>query len=313
MHIVVADELSPSAIAVLQDQGWSVDATSGRAPARLAQDLAHADALIVRSATRVTADVIAGATQLRVIARAGAGVDNIDLAAAAARGIPVLNAPGATTNSVAELTLALVLALARQVPAADRSMKAGKWEKKAFAGSELAQKTLGLVGYGRIGHAVARLARAFGMQVVVHDPAGSAADAAAEGVRLATLDEVCAAADYLSLHLPSSPATRHLIGADRLRRCKRGVRIVNTARGELVDEAALVEALTSGQVSGAALDVYAVEPPGTSALVSHPAVIAMPHVGASTPEAQDRVGVEIAETVRDYLRDGTLRNAVTRT
>jgi len=237
-------------------------------------------------------------------------VDNVDLDAASARGIVVMNAPGANSISVAELALAQMLALARHLPAADAAMKQHKWEKKKFAGVELRGKTLGVVGLGRIGQEVATRARAFGMQIVAHDPFISAELAAQVGARLATLDEVCAEADYLTLHLPVTPQTRHIFNAERLARCKNGVRICNTARGELIDQQALVAALGSGQVAAAAIDVFEQEPPTDWGLADLPNVVATPHIAASTGEAQELVGVETAAAVRDYLRDGIIRNAV---
>jgi D-3-phosphoglycerate dehydrogenase len=267
--------------------------------------------LIVRSATRVTAAVIAAAPQLRAIARAGAGVDNIDVDAAAARGIVVMNAPGATSASVAELTLGLLLALARHVPAADCAMKDARWEKRRFTGTELGGKTLGIVGLGRIGAIVARFAAAIGMKVVAHDPARSSKDVAGMAVALVTLDELCGRADYITLHLPALPDTRHLFDGARLAQCRPGVRLVNTSRGELVDQAALLAALQSGHVAGAALDVFEEEPPLDWALVRHPAVVATPHIAASTAEAQERVGIETVVAVRDFLKDGRVTNPVT--
>ncbi|MGD9906101.1 MAG: hydroxyacid dehydrogenase [Vicinamibacterales bacterium] len=312
MHIVVADDLPAPAIQLLRDEGWSVDATTGRAPAALHAALRDAAALIVRSATRVDAAVIAAAPKLRAIARAGAGVDNIDLAAAAARGVVVMNAPGATSISVAELTLGLLLALVRQLPAADRALKSGQWVKPAAAGSELCGKTIGIVGFGRIGRIVGRLCAAFGMTVIAHDPYVAAAEAGGEAL-LVSLDELCARADVISLHLPASATTHHLFDATRLARCRRGVRLVNTSRGVLVDEAALLAALESGQVGGAGLDVFAAEPPIDWALARHPAVVATPHLAASTREAQERVGIETAAAVRDFLRDGRISNPVVAT
>jgi D-3-phosphoglycerate dehydrogenase len=206
------------------------------------------------------------------------------------------------------LTLAGLLALARHVCAADRAMKAARWEKKAFAGTELRGATLGIVGFGRIGRAVAALARAFGMRVIAHDPVGGAPE---PGVERVTLDALCAAADYVTLHVPVSDETRGLFDTARLGSCRRGVRLVNTARGELVDAAALVAALDSGQVGGAAIDVFAPEPPTDWSLATHPRVVATPHLAASTREAQLRVGIETAEAVRDYLRDGRARSVVT--
>lgn len=307
MHILIPDDLPPAAIAVLAEQGWTTDTRSGRSAAQLRDDAAGADAIIVRSATTVDAPLIDAAPHLRVIARAGVGVDNVDLATAARRGIVVMNAPDATTTSVAELTLAGLLALARHVCAADHAMKAARWEKKAFAGTELREATLGIVGFGRIGRAVARLARAFGMRVLAADVVDGAPE---PGVERVTLDALCGAADYITLHVPATADTRGLFDAARLATCRRGVRLVNTARGELVDAAALVAALDSGQVGGAAIDVYAPEPPVDWTLAAHPRVVATPHLAASTREAQWRVGVDTATAVRDYLRDGVARNVV---
>ena len=310
MKIVIADDLPASAVSLLRAEGWDVDARPGRAAAQLAQDLAAADALIVRSATKVTADLIAAAPRLRVIARAGTGVDNVDVAAASARGIVVMNAPGANSISVAELAIGLMLALARHVPAADAAMKQGRWEKKKFMGEELRDKTLGLAGLGRIGQEVARRARAFGMRVIAHDPFIAAHVAEDLGVELASLDDVFARADYVSMHLPSNDATRNTVNAERLARAKKGVRIVNTARGDLVDEKALADAIERGHVAGAALDVFEVEPPPDPRLQTLPQVIATPHIAASTREAQELVGEETATALRDFLRDGVIRNAV---
>jgi len=311
MKIVIADDLPRSAVALLTSQpGWNVDATPGRPLPELLTAVADADALVVRSATKVTKAVIEAAPKLRVIARAGTGVDNVDLEAASTRGIIVMNAPGANSISVAELAMGQLLALARHLPAADAAMKARKWEKKKFAGIELRGKTLGLVGLGRIGQEVASRARSFGMQIVAHDPFISADLAEQLGARLLTLDEVFAEADFLSLHLPVTPQTRHLVNADRLAKAKKGIRIINTARGELIDDQALAAAIDSGQVAGAALDVFHQEPPADWTLVEKPGVVASPHIAASTAEAQELVGVETAAAVRDYLQDGIIRNAV---
>jgi D-3-phosphoglycerate dehydrogenase len=311
MKIVVADDLPASALALLRaEREWEIDARPGRSPTALAIDLATADALLVRSATKVTAELLAAAPQLRIVARAGTGVDNVDVDAASARGVLVVNAPGANSISVAEHACALMLALARSVPAADRAMKSGSWQKKRFLGNELRGKTLGVAGLGRIGQEVAQRARAFGMRVVAHDPFISRDVAVASGVELLSLDNVCAASDYLTLHLPSTPDTHHLFDAVRFARCKRGIRIINTARGELIDEAALKSAIESGIVAAAALDVFETEPPNDWSLAQLPQVIATPHIAASTEEAQELVGIETAATVRDFLRDGVVRNAV---
>ena len=311
MKIVVADQLPASALELIRaEAGWIVDARPGRTPDVLAADLADADGLLVRSATKVDAALMDAAPGLRIIARAGTGVDNVDVAAASARGILVVNAPGANSISVAEHACALMLALARSVPAADRAMKEGRWEKKQFLGTELRGKTLGIAGLGRIGQEVAMRARAFGMRVIAHDPYISQEVAASLGVELMAMDQVCAAADVLTLHLPSTSETRHLLDDRRFAQCKPGIRIVNTARGELVDEAALRRAIAQGIVAGAGLDVFETEPPADWSLVQLPQVIATPHIAASTEEAQELVGTDTAATVRDFLRDGMVRNAV---
>jgi D-3-phosphoglycerate dehydrogenase / 2-oxoglutarate reductase len=311
LKIVIADDLPASALDLLRaESGWEVDAQSGRTAEDLARDLADADALMVRSATKVTADLLAAAPRLRIVARAGTGVDNVDVHAATARGILVVNAPGANSISVAEHACALMLALARSVPAADRAMKAGKWEKKRFLGNELRGKTLGVAGLGRIGQEVAQRARAFGMRVVAHDPFIARDVATALGVELLSLDDLCMASDYLTLHLPSTAETMHLFNDARFALCKPGIRIVNTARGELIDEAALRRALDAGVVAAAALDVFETEPPADWSLAQLPQVVATPHIAASTEEAQELVGMDTAATVRDFLLNGVVRNAV---
>lgn len=273
-------------------------------------DVEDAEGIIVRSATTVDRALIDAAKNLRVIARAGTGVDNVDVDAATERGIVVMNAPGANSISVAELTLGLMLALSRGIPIADAAMKKGTWDKKRLTGAELRGKTLGIIGLGRIGQEVAARARAFGMTIAAHDPFISASVADTLGIQLLPLDDVCATADYLTLHIPVTADTRHLINGERLARCKAGVRIVNTARGELVDEAALAEAIESGAVAGAALDVFEKEPPADWRLASLPRVVATPHIAASTMEAQELVGIETAAAVRDFLLNDTITNAV---
>jgi D-3-phosphoglycerate dehydrogenase len=273
-------------------------------------DLADADALVVRSATRVTPDVIAAAPKLRAIARAGTGVDNVHVETATTRNIVVMNAPGANSISVAELALAQILALARKLPAADASMKQGVWDKKSFMGEEIRGKVLGLAGLGRIGLAVARRARAFEMIVIAHDPFVAADIAAELGIEMVSLDDLCARADFLSLHLPSTPETRRLFDAERLAACKKGIRIVNTARGDLIDESALADAIERGHVGGAAIDVYAVEPTTDHRLQKLPQVVASPHIAASTREGQELVGIETAVALRDFLKTGVVRNSV---
>jgi D-3-phosphoglycerate dehydrogenase len=310
MRIVVADDLPKSALELLRNEGWDVDSKSGRSPEELSKDLADADALVVRSATKVTPDIIAAGKNLRAIARAGTGVDNVNVEAASSRGIVVMNAPGANSISVAELAMAQILSLARKLPAADASMKQGKWDKKSFLGEEIRGKVLGLAGLGRIGQEVARRAQAFEMTVIAHDPFISSDIAAGLGIELVSLDELCARADYLSLHMPSTPQTKHTFNAARLAKCKKGLKIINTARGELIDEPALVEAIKSGQIGGAALDVYTSEPTTDHTLQMLPQVVASPHIAASTKEGQELVGVETATALRDFLKTGVIRNAV---
>jgi D-3-phosphoglycerate dehydrogenase len=311
MHIVIPDGLSSSAIELLTaHHGWIVDAAAGRPRDELLRKMATADALIVRSATRVDAELIAAAPILRVIGRAGTGVDNIDLDAAGSRGILVVNSPGANSVSVAEQAFALMLSLARSIAAADAAMKKHQWEKRHLVGAELRGKTLGVVGLGRIGQEVAARAHSFGMTVVAHDPYIAAHVAEELDVALVSLDELCERSDYVTLHVPATPETRHLFDAARLARCRPGIRLINTARGTLIDEAALVAAIESGRVGGAGLDVFATEPPTDWRLASLPQVVATPHIAASTVEAQELIGLETATSVRDYLRDGVVRNAV---
>lgn len=310
MHIVVADDLPASALELFRAEGWSVDARTGRAPDQLKTDLADADALVVRSATKVTPDVIAAAPKLRAIARAGTGVDNVHVATATSRGIVVMNAPGANSISVAELAMAQILALARKLPAADASMKQGVWDKKSFMGEEIRGKVLGLAGLGRIGLAVARRARAFEMVVIAHDPFVAPEIGVELGIEMVSLDELCARADYLSLHMPSTAETRRIFDAERLAKCKKGMRLVNTARGDLIDEAALAAAIQGGHIGGAALDVYDVEPTTDHTLQKLPQVVASPHIAASTREGQELVGLETAAALRDFLKTGVIRNSV---
>ena len=309
MKIIIADPLPDSAAALLRDQGWTVDTRSGRPLEELLTDIADADGLIVRSATKVTKQVIEAAPRLRIIGRAGSGVDNVDLGTADERGILVVNAPGANSISVAEHACALMLALSRSVAIADAQMKQGRWEKTSLQGAELRGKTLGIVGLGRIGREMARRARAFEMAIIAHDPFISAQVAEDLDVELLSLDDLCSRADFITLHVPSTTGTTALLDRERLARCKQGVRIINTARGDLIDEAALADAIASRQVAGAALDVFQVEPPDTT-LTGLPQVVATPHIAASTKEAQELVGAETASCVRDFLRSGVVRNAV---
>ena len=305
--IVVADRISERGLALLRETGWPVAVPPA---AELARELADAAGLIVRSATRVNSELLEKAAALRVVGRAGVGVDNIDVEAATRRGVLVMNTPGGNAVSVAEHALALLLALARNVPQLAAATRAGRWEKSGAQGIEVRGKTLGLVGLGRVGGEVARRARAMEMRVLASDPFLSENAARDAGAELVSLDDLLARADFISLHTALSPATEKIINAAALGKMKRGARLINTARGELVDEAALAEALRSGHLAGAALDVFAVEPPRDSPLLALPNVIATPHVAGSTEEAQEEVGTLIAQQVRDYLVEGMLRNAV---
>ncbi len=310
MKIVVAEKIAANALQVLKNEPeWSV-ITAEQLNGNLIGAIEDADALIVRSAVQVNADVLRHARKLRVIGRAGVGVDNIDLDSATKAGIAVMNTPGANAIAVAEHTLGLMLALARFIPRADATTHAGKWEKKSLQGTELRGKTLGIVGLGRVGFEVARRAKAFDMKIVAHDPFVAASVAHDLEVELADLDQVFARADYLTLHVGLTPQTTGMINEQSLNKMKKGVRIVNCARGELLDEAALATALQNRQVAGAALDVFAHEPPKDSPLVAFENVIATPHIAGSTSEAQDAVGVQIANQVREYLKRGVIQNAV---
>ncbi len=265
------------------------------------------DALIVRGRTKVTAAVFEAGKNLKVVGRAGVGVDNIDLAAAKAHGVTVVNSPLATTVAVAELTLSLMLSVVREIPRADASMKSGKWLKKEFEGRELFGKTLGVMGFGRIGAAVAERAKAFGMRILAFDPLISAEDIVKRGGEPVNKDELFAQADMITMHMPLTADSKNLLNAEAFNKMKDGVYIVCAARGGVIDEEALLEALNSGKVSGAALDVFATEPPGQTALVAHPRVIDTPHVGAQTVEAQARAANDIAEEVLNALGGKPLR------
>ncbi len=311
MKVLIADNVSKHAVQLLQEEkSWDIVFLPERKDSKITDEIADADALVVRSKTKVTAELLGHAQRLRVIGRAGVGVDNVDLDAATKRGIVVMNTPGGNANSVAEHTLGLALALARRIPQADASMKKGAWEKKKLTGTELRGKTMGLVGLGTIGRDVARLARAFQMEVIAFDPYVSSSLAEGQDVKLVGLEELLQSSDYLSLHAAATPETKHLINAERLALAKPGIRIINCARGELVEEKALLEALESGKVAAAALDVFEKEPPPEPRLIAHPNVVATPHIAGSTTEAQEIVGIKIAEQVRDYLQMGVPRNAV---
>jgi len=309
MKIVVAEKISASAVDLLREPRWIV-VTPDNMEGGLEAQLASADALIVRSVVQVNAELLAHARKLRVIGRAGVGVDNIELDPATRLGIAVMNTPGANAVAVAEHTLAMMLAMARHLCRANALMHAGKWEKKSLQGTELRGKTLGVVGLGRVGMEVARRARAFGMEIMAHDPFVSVVVAKEQGIQMASLDDLYVAADYLTLHVGLTPQTTGMINAETIEKMKRGVRLVNCARGELIDEAALAQALKHGYVAGAALDVFAEEPPKNSPLAGLDNVLLTPHIGGSTFEAQEAVGYQIALQVKEYLKSGVIQNAV---
>ena len=310
MKIVLAEKVSPATLAVFAaEPGWEV-LTHDQLPNGLPAALADADALVVRSSVQADDALMAAGPKLRVIGRAGVGVDNIDAAAATKRGIVVMNTPGANAVAVAELTICQMLAMARKLNAANATMHQGKWEKKNLQGVELRAKTLGILGLGRVGLEVAKRARAFGMELVGSDPFVSPAIARENGIKLVTLEELFATVDYLTLHVGLTPQTAGIINAKTIATMKKGIRIVNCARGELIEDAALVEALKSGQVAGAALDVFASEPAKETPYHGLDNVILTPHIAGSTAEAQEAVGIQIARQVRDYLKLGVVQNAV---
>ncbi len=309
MKILVAEKISNSAVEQLKEPGWVV-MTADQLEGKLTTELETADALIVRSAVQADAALLSHAKKLRVVGRAGVGVDNIDLDAATRQGIAVMNTPGANAVAVAEQTLGMMLAMARFLCRADALMHAGKWEKKSLQGTELRGKTLGIAGLGRIGMEVAKRARTFGMEMVAHDPFVSVTVAKEQGIRLVTLDELYAAADYITLHVGLTPQTTGMINQESIKKMKKGVRLVNCARGELVNEADLTEALKSRHVAAAALDVFHEEPLKNSPLQALENVILTPHIGGSTSEAQEAVGVQIARQVKEYLKNGVIQNAV---
>lgn len=311
MKIVIAEKVSPATLAILQGEpGWDV-VTADQIPAGgLPQALVDADALIVRSAVQADAALLQHAPKLRLIGRAGVGVDNIDTAEATRRGIVVMNTPGANAVAVAELTLGLMIAMCRSIPRANAGMHEGKWDKKTLQGTELRGKTLGIVGLGRIGLEVARRARAFGMNLIGYDPFVAPVIARENNVTLVPIDEIFGESDFLSLHVGLTPQTEGLINRMSLAIMKPGVRIINCARGELIVDEALVEALQSGHVAGAALDVFRQEPLKNSPYFDIPSVMLSPHIAGSTDEAQEAIGIQLANQVRDYLKLGVVQNAV---
>jgi len=312
MKVLVADKISSKGVAWLKQQpGLEVVEAYGSSPAKLLELVKDVHAIAVRSESKITAEVLAAAPLLKVVGRAGVGVDNVDVDAATERGVIVMNTPSGNTIATAELTFTHLLCGARPVPQAAASMRAGQWDRKTFSGIELFRKTLGIVGLGRIGGEVARRAQAFGMRVLAFDPYLAPSRAKAMQIESVALDELLAQSDYITVHMPLTDDTHYMIDEAALAKCKKGVRIVNVARGGLIKEAALIAALKSGQVAAAGLDVYEEEPLGaTSELRALANVTLTPHLGASTAEAQDAVGVEVAEQIADVLAGGVIRNAV---
>ncbi len=309
MKIVLAEKVSPATLAVFKEEpGWQV--ITADKITNLEGELADADALVVRSAVQVTPELLEHAPKLRVIGRAGVGVDNIDAGAATKRGIVVMNTPGANAVAVAELTLGLMITMARQIPKATAALHSGKWEKKSLQGTELRGKTLGIVGLGRIGLEVARRARSFGMDLIGYDPFVAPVIARENGVTLVNIDDIFKQSDYLSLHVGLTPQTEGLINAHSIAIMKKGIRIVNCARGELIVDEALVEGLQSGTVGGAALDVFREEPLKNSPYFALENVVLTPHLGGSTDEAQEAIGIQLAQQVSAYLKLGVVQNAV---
>jgi D-3-phosphoglycerate dehydrogenase len=312
MKILVSDKLSPKGLEILQNEGDGLEVIikTGMTPAELIKEIPSYQGLIVRSGTKVTADVIAAADNLKIIGRAGIGVDNIDIDAASKRGIIVMNTPEGNAITTAEHTISLILSLSRKIPQATSSMKAKKWEKGKFMGVEVFNKTLGIIGLGRIGRLVAQRAQGLGMRTIAYDPYISSDMAQNLGAPLVELDKLLATADYITVHTPKTSETKYLIGEKEFAKMKKGVRIINCARGGIIDEKALYEAIISGKVAGAALDVFEQEPPGDNALLALDEVICTPHLGAATEEAQDNVAIEVAQQIIDYFKHGEIRNAV---
>jgi D-3-phosphoglycerate dehydrogenase / 2-oxoglutarate reductase len=302
MRVLVSDSLEQGCIDLLKAEGFEVENAPGTKPQRLLEIIGDYDALVVRSATKVNADVVARAVRLRVIGRAGTGVDNIDVDAATRRGILVMNTPGGNTISTAEHTVSMLLSLARNIPQANMSLVRGEWEKKKYVGTEVFEKTIGVIGLGKIGREVAARCRALGMQVLGFDPVLGVDVAGRLQIQLVALPELYRRSDFITVHTPLNGETRGLLNDTTITLCKRGVRLINCARGGIIDEQALLRALESGQVGGAALDVFEIEPPAGNPLLKHERVIATPHLGASTEEAQEKVAVQIAHQVADVLK-----------
>ena len=308
--VLISDKLSPRAVTIFEENGIEVDFKTGLSPDDLKAIIGAYDGLAIRSATKVTPEIFEAATNLKVVGRAGIGVDNVNISAATKRGVIVMNTPHGNSVTTAEHAITMILALARQIPEANLSTKAGKWEKSRFMGTEITGKTLGLIGCGNIGTIVADRAQGLKMRVVGYDPFLSLENATKLGIEKIELDELLARADFITVHTPLTDATRNIISADALNKTKKGVYVINCARGGLVDELALAAALASGHVAGAALDVFEVEPAKENVLFAFENVIATPHLGASTTEAQEKVALQIAEQMSGYLMKGAVTNAI---
>src|SRR6478735_2886373 len=309
-RILISDALSPAAVTIFKERGVDVDFRPGLDKDELAAIIGDYDGLAIRSATKVTAKLLESAGRLKVVGRAGIGVDNVDIPAATAKGIIVMNTPFGNSITTAEHAITLMLALARQIPQADTSTQAGKWDKNRFMGVEITGKVLGIIGCGNIGSIVAERAIGLHMRVIAYDPFLSPERAQDLGVEKVDLDDLLTRADFISLHTPMTAQTKNILSADNLAKTKQGVRIINCARGGLVDEGALRKLLDSGHVAGAAFDVFTSEPATENPLFGHPNVVATPHLGASTSEAQENVALQVAEQMSDYLTRGAISNAI---
>nr|WP_047169128.1 phosphoglycerate dehydrogenase [Sphingomonas sp. Y57] len=308
--VLISDKMDPLAAQIFRNRGIEVDEITGKTKDELIAMIGQYDGLAIRSATKVTKDVLAAATNLKVVGRAGIGVDNVDIPAASAKGVVVMNTPFGNSITTAEHAIALMFALARDLPEADKSTQAGKWEKNRFMGVEVTNKVLGLIGAGNIGSIVADRAIGLKMKVVAYDPFLTPERAVEMGVEKVNLDDLLARADFITLHTPLTDSTRNILSKENLAKTKKGVRIINCARGGLIDEAALKEALDSGHVAGAALDVFVTEPATESPLFGTPGFISTPHLGASTNEAQVNVAIQVAEQMADFLLSGGVTNAL---
>lgn len=308
--VLISDKMDPKAAQIFRERGVEVDEITGKTPEELSQIIGDYDGLAIRSSTKVTKAILDAATNLKVVGRAGIGVDNVDIPAASAKGVVVMNTPFGNSITTAEHAIALMFALARQLPEADASTQAGKWEKNRFMGVELTSKTLGLIGAGNIGSIVADRARGLRMKVIAFDPFLTPERAIEMGVEKVEIDQLLARADFITLHTPLTDSTRNILSRENLAKTKKGVRIINCARGGLIDEAALKEALDSGHVAGAALDVFVTEPAKESPLFGTPNFVSTPHLGASTSEAQVNVAIQVAEQMADYLVNGGVTNAL---